>query len=361
MTTLGQSVIKKSEKIIAHISSKTSIYIFSLLLTTERKNYTSMARSCHKTYGEIYVKNDVVPDYIDYNEKMLISIVHKLSSKEVPGKLIIDFTMIVKAYSSQIQNTTYDRDGCLKYVMKGLSIGVAAWTNGTVTIPLTFKNWFRKKDAPETYKKKAIIAQEIITELRTIIPFDELLLDGDFASFEMLKFYTSNGFKFTVRIPRNRKITTDDGEESQLQFHSSLQLKKNEKYKTVQASIKGLSLFFTAHKRNGNNNKKEVVFIVSNVNRVPRTCVESYSIRSNVEKFFRTAKQSLGLTDCQSTDAGKQRMHITAVMNAYARLQLVKFYKGKQCVEEIIHILRRQKSTPGFNEYVDLIKTITDH
>ena len=68
MTTLGQSVIKNSKKIILIISKKTSTYIFSLLCTIERKNYTSMARTCNKSYDEIYIKNDIAKDCIDYNK-----------------------------------------------------------------------------------------------------------------------------------------------------------------------------------------------------------------------------------------------------------------------------------------------------
>jgi SRSO17 transposase len=46
-----------------------------------------------------------------------------------------------------------------------------------------------------------------------------------------------------------------------------------------------------------------------------------YGYRWNIEKFFRTAKQSLGLTHCQSTKKKLQENHIMNVFCAYAILE----------------------------------------
>jgi hypothetical protein len=69
--------------------------------------------------------------------------------------------------------------------------------------------YFRKKVALETYCKKTDLAIHIISDLLTKIPFDEVLL----ASVAMLEFLIKRGIRFTIRIPRNRKIKTGDGVE----------------------------------------------------------------------------------------------------------------------------------------------------
>jgi hypothetical protein len=138
-----------------------------------------------------------------------------------------------------------------------------------------------------------------------------------------------------------------------------LQLKRNQKFKTVKASMKGMSLFFTARKRKGKNNTKETVFIVSRHRAAtPKNTVRTYARRNNIEKFFRTSKQYLGLRDCQSTSLEKQRMHIFSVMLSYATLEILKVAKKKKNPEAIIAVLRRQKTPHLFHEYNFLVETI---
>lgn len=358
MMTPIQSVINNSIKIINKVEQKILVYMMANLFTLERKNYQSMARSCEQEYRAIYVSRDLANPCIDYLENKLIEKVQTYSTHSNPGKLIIDFTMILKPYSYKMDGTTYDRDGCLNYTMKGFSIGVVSWTNGCITIPCGYQSWFREKDVGDLYRKKTEIVQDLISYYQSKIPFDEILLDGAFASKQMLEYYLNNNLKFTVRIPKNRKITTTDGECAQLQKHSSLYLKRNQKFKSVRANIQGMDLFFTAHKRKGNRGKKEVVFIVSNVDRAAKKAVDTLKIRDKIEKCFRSSKQYLGLKDCQSTSSEKQKMHILSTMYLYACLQILRHVKKKKNIEEIVHIFRRQKLSPIALKYALEIETI---
>ena len=80
--------------------------------------------------------------------------------------------------------------------------------------------------------------------------------------------------------------------------------------------------FFTAVRRKSKNNS----IILYQVSNYPTTSANHkllYSYRLNIEKFFRTAKQHLGLKDCQSTKHKLQKNHITNVFFAYAILQAV--------------------------------------
>ena len=66
------------------------------------------------------------------------------------------------------------------------------------------------------------------------------------------------------RVPRNRVIR-DKNASYQLQHHPIFQFKRNRKYKTIYGYYKGIEYYFTAQKRNGRNDTKEMVFIESNV------------------------------------------------------------------------------------------------
>ena len=74
-----------------------------------------------------------------------------------------------------------------------------------------------------------------------------------------------------------------------------------------------------------------------------------------MKSFFRTAKQALGIGDCQSINKEIQNLHIHNSMLAYVALEHVKNSNQKKSVEDILNVLRFQKSTPQANEYIDSI------
>ena len=88
--------------------------------------------------------------------------------------------------------------------------------------------------------------------------------------------------------------------------------------------------------------------------RIAKNHVKYYNQRWCVEKFIRTAKQHLGLGDCQSTSVKKQQAHIYLVMYAYAILEINRNYKRKKSVESVLHLIRRQKFLLKISRYFDL-------
>src|SRR5579872_4928271 len=359
MIATVQSVIKKISKVtFKKASKKVSLYVLMLILSKERKNYASMARENNFTYKQAYISNKNIGIYTEECIQFLNEIIKNNSTEENPGYIMVDFTMLAKHFSEHIAGVTYDYDGSKKQVAKGFSAGFIVWSNGKIAIPFNYSLWLRKKDAGELYKKKTELVIELILAAKAYgIPFKEVRLDGAFASLEMFDFIQKQEMLITARIASNRVIEAD-GEKNQLSKHSLLQMKGNEKYKTIQGSYKGHKLYFTAHKRNATGNKKEVVFIVSNFMRTPKAHVQAYSNRWPVEKYFRSGKQHIGLTHCQSINADKQKFHVFSVMVAYTILQCIKYDKKKQSVEEVIHDIRRRKNVLLISEYIDLEQTI---
>jgi SRSO17 transposase len=79
--------------------------------------------------------------------------------------------------------------------------------------------------------------------------------------------------------------------------------------------------------------------------------MQAYDMRWNIEKFFRTAKQKLGLQDCLVRNLSGQQNHIRHVFFAYAFLQIEKFkrkLKNTESVLKSIHSLNFERLKQRF-------------
>jgi hypothetical protein len=361
MATVIQNVIKNIQEVTHNLSKKVKIYIGLLATTIERKNYASMARENGLDYRAVFIKTEETDFYLQEIERYLITVIKKYATKEKPGYLLLDFTMIDKLFSAKIPGVTDDLNGVGKRVTKGFSAGLIFWSNGSIVIPFDFALWQRKKDANELYQKKTEIVKRLIKKAQEWgIFFSEVKLDGAFASFDMLLFFIQKNIGFTIRIPENRKVEIQ-GVLSSLRDHSALKMRRNQKYKTALGTYKGIPCFFTAHKRNGKDKKKEVVFIVSNINRAAKEHVDAYDLRWPAEKFFRTSKQYLGLADCQSTDPKKQRLHLFLVMAAYTVLGIMRIDKKKESIEKILRPIRNQKFNIHAFDFTEFNETFSTY
>jgi hypothetical protein len=231
------------------------------------------------------------------------------------------------------------------------------WTNDLITIPLDFTYWYRKEDAGEWYKTKPELVIELIKRIKNFIPVTDVLLDGAFATKKIVNYLISSNIGYHIRCPRNRVIERTDGSKQQLQHCPELFMVRNQKYKTIKTFCLGVSCFITAQKRKGKDNTSEVVYIISSKDIPPKEHIKSYGSRWAAEKFFRTSKQSLGLRDCQSTNRSKQELHFYCVMAAYTLLHQQKNYSRTKSIEEVLTILRYQKTSPKFQCFIDSMLT----
>ncbi len=71
--------------------------------------------------------------------------------------------------------------------------------------------------------------------------------------------------------------------------------------------------------------------------------VRIYKLRWGIEMFHRTAKQSLGLKDCQSTNLDMQKVRICNLFYIYAFLQHQKKLRKASSVEFVIRSLQMLK------------------
>lgn len=319
-------------------------YILAIILSSKKKNCSAMSRDIgipKKHLYAAYKYNEINTKQINSS---LIKMVNKYSKKDLPSVLIIDPTIIRKWFAKDMENLAYDYDGIVGKSKQCLEPVVAAWTNTKITIPLDFIFW-TNKSLTSIYRKKSELATELILKLKEFVHFNYAAMDGAFASEAMLQFCKKHVINFCMRIAKNRVIVSKNGIKAQLQNHPQLKFKKNERYKTIKGTYKGIECFFTAHKRYSNSGKSwNIVYIISSLNIPAKEQAKAYNIRWNIEKMFRTTKQCLGLGDCQCLENEKQRTHIFSVFFAYAKLEEQKLFKRKKSVEQILMNLRIQKT-----------------
>ena len=193
--------------------------------------------------------------------------------------------------------------------------------------------------------------------MKKVISVTDILLDGAFATKSIINYLTTSNINYSIRCPRNRLIEKSDGTREQIKHCRELSMKRNEKYKTIRASCLGVPCFITANKRKGKDKAYEIVYIISNKDVTPKKQVKSYEQRWTAEKFFRTAQQSLGLRDCRSTNQSKHELHFYCIMVGYTLLHHQKNYSRQRSIEEVLTILRHQKTTPKFYRYIDSMLT----
>ena len=74
-------------------------------------------------------------------------------------------------------------------------------------------------------------------------------------------------------------------------------------------------------------NEYNFIYYISTVRKTAKEYVKIYELRWNIEKIFRTMKQSLGLKDCSARKGTMQKGHIFGIFHAYTIAQIIKTEK----------------------------------
>jgi len=189
------------------------------------------------------------------------------------------------------------------------------------------------------YKKTDLLIQLLI-ELREQIEIDIVLADGHYSTVKMLNWLVENKMKFEMRMHANRKVARN-GEECQVQLLKNLKPKGKRRCRTIMVAWYGLDLYLTAVKYVKRDGSVMFKYQVSNYKSSANEHKEVYKKRWPIEKFFRTAKQKLGLQDCVMRKFSDHTLHIMNVFYAYMILQLeVRYSRAFSFPEEVIRHYR---------------------
>ncbi len=222
----------------------------------------------------------------------------------------------------------------------GYKVVIMAWSNGVVTIPLDFRYWHK-----DMGKTKLELAQEMLTEWREKIQVDMVLMDGLYSSNEMMKFLDRLEVFFIMRLPKNRKVQKRRGElNAQIEDHWQFRLQRNARTGFFRGIINGKWRSIIANKRRAQNGNYRTVFLVTNLRDAAKDILSTYSVRWNIEKFFRTAKHKLGLQDCQARALDRQSVHILACLASYAIIETIRLFYDYYNADQVIRLIRSKKN-----------------
>jgi hypothetical protein len=330
------SIIDNSQTFLNHCFLK---FTCGILLTQQKKTIPSLAKNLNSSTNELYriLKNQ--KPLIPFFPQNFFAYI-KSFSKE--GYFVIDDSTINKQFSKQIQGTSEVFDTIMNRALLGFSVVTLAWTDGITTIPLRFALWYNKDVAQDDYKTKVVLAKELIDSIPSSIEHKGLIFDGLYATKEMIIFLRAKKIRFVARAATN-KVITYQGVKAQLKKHTALKFRRNEHSRTIKAQWHELELYFTVEKRKDKHGEITIVFLVSNFQTVSSDYVHIYRFRWGIEVFYRTAKQSLGLKDCQSTDLNMQKIRLYNLFYTYAFLQHQKKLRKASNVESVIRSLQLLK------------------
>lgn len=262
--------------------------------------------------------------------------------------VIFDDSLIEKMFSKFIEASGDNYDSSTGQTYRSLCTVVGMLSDGKNAIPVIHDLWIKKEVSPEgQHKTKVAIAQELILKIKEKIQIKMVIMDGLYATYDMIKWCNANKILFEMRLHSNRKIVVDfDNPDETVKVNEceQLRLKGKRTCRTVKAMWHGEPIYVTAVKR-FRKNDSTIVYQVSNANLSARDHARVYGYRWNIERFFRTAKQHLGLTHCQSRKQILQKNHIYNVFLAYTILQFErKKYKLKN-PEAALHRIKRKRHT----------------
>jgi len=331
-------IVRSVKRISENVKNKVVQYVTGLIVAPKKKTCTEMAKA-------LSISHDFLNRALN-NEDLLLCIPYafielvKQYSIKKKGWLIIDDTLIAKIYAKLIEGIESHFDSSTRKKLHGYSVVVIAWTNGKITIPLDFEFWFSKDlVAPDVYLKKTQIAQMLIKKITKVIEIKGVILDGLYASEEMINFLNKSQIRFEMRMHSNRVIDLPGGKKVQLKKAHLLKMYKNQHSKTIYTTWKNIPLYFTAELRENKNGERSIVFIVSNWEATSNEHIKTYAMRWPIEMIFRTSKQYLGLQHCTSRSIEKQRLHIYFVFFCYTFLQQYVDGKMFKSVEDVIRQL----------------------
>ncbi len=293
--------------------------LLTILTSIGKKSFENMGRLIKKS-------GDTVSRMLLPGEKSLDAskkIAQQIFANKKELFLAIDETAIKKIHARMIEGTSWFFDTKIGRSINAYRLIVGAISDGKLTVPISAAFTFGSELYENAREAKIMTVQHFITTAFSLFP-DKVftaVLDGAFATTKYLKWATENGIRTEVRMHSNRVVVYKD-KRLKLREIKCLRPKGRQMARTVRVLWQEIPLYITAAKRIDRHGDETVVFQAATYEAKPIKHALAYKHRWNIEKMFRTTKQSLGLQECFSRKIDIQYNHICAVFLAYSMAQL---------------------------------------
>lgn len=324
------------------VKNSVDLYARGLTDTSGKKTCAEMARYQAVRYGKMLRALSNEQETVSYVKSIQMRELERRVRKNPNGTFVLDDGSIMKIYAKEIEGTSIIKDGATGMIAGGLSTVVIGWSDVDGFLPLDHLFWFAQELMGEAYKTKQQLAQELILRYEDYVRKYGMALDGLYGIQNMIAFFNERKIPFTAKMHSNR-VVEHNGVKAQLAKHPALKLERNSRGKTIEVTWQGFSLFVTVEKMKNRDGSVAFRYLMSNVKRTTQEYINIYWLRWPIEKFFRTGKQKLGLSQCQSTAIEKQNAHIFNVFYTYTQLQIKSVEFFFDSVDEFIRYLRLAK------------------
>lgn len=314
-------------------------YPLLLISSTTKRSFEALGRLAKSSGNKI--KSILFP------ASKSLSVAHKIAqiifqnSSELT--LAIDDTLIKKIYSRVMIGSGRFFDTKIGRRITAYRLIAATLTNGKFTIPISSGFMFSKEllSPNDIVKTKLDFIKEFFSLAQQIFPTKKIRIavDGLFASVEFLTWAIKNDISITARMHSNRKVEFR-GKHYKISEIACLRPCGRQMARTIKIKWHGLDLYLTAERRINKHDEESIVFLVATYVAKPHQYVRNYKKRWPIEKFFRTAKQFLGIEECFSTSLEKQQNHIAATMLAYSIAELERHNGKMNTPEESIRSIK---------------------
>jgi hypothetical protein len=283
-------------------------------------------KSCEELGGFVGVSGKTISRMIrpaDESRLWLENLARKTFADEKVLFFKFDESLINKMHAECMEGLGENYEGKLHRKIKSYKVLTAMIGDGNITLPLQSLFVFPKELVPDMKKTKAAWIKKLILHVQKMFPHAKIYVvaDGAFATKEFLKWCVENKINTEVRM-KNNCVVTINNEKVKVKNIDYLIPKGRQEARTIDVLWHDIPLQLTAVKRKDKNGKESIVYQAATFKARPIQHLKIYKKRWAIEKFFRTAKQKLGLQDCYSTKIETQEAHVASVMISYALVRL---------------------------------------
>jgi Transposase DDE domain len=286
-------------------------YNRNIIYDSENSPYVS-----HDRLRRLLVFEGKWKKYIQKHYSQLIKL--RKSSSEKKTYLIIDYTMLAKPYSKELDLLSRIFSPSDRRYLYGINIVFVIWTDGQTRFPIGFRIW-KKNDK----KTKIDLAMELLKDAKKTykVKPSYVLMDSFYPAAKLLKLIRKFGWHWIAKIKSNRLIDN-------IQIQEFFSYRYGNHIGNVSENIRALVV-----KDNDN------YWATSDLSLQSSEVKHYYRNRQIIEEFHKILKSELRLEGCSSRESIAQINHIYFVLIAFCHLELFRTMKNIQTIYKVRAVL----------------------